>query len=65
MCILFSRQDILEEKRRIARLCWKLRGCEMDSSQPAEVPQDQQATEGRKSKGEESEEVGVSVFGGT
>ncbi|KIH53542.1 hypothetical protein ANCDUO_16325 [Ancylostoma duodenale] len=51
------RQDILEEKRRIARLCWKLRGCEVEESQPAEVPQEQQAVDGRKSMGEESEEV--------
>ncbi|RCN53035.1 hepatocellular carcinoma-associated antigen 59 [Ancylostoma caninum] len=51
------RQDILEEKRRIARLCWKLRGCEVEQSQPTEVPQEQQAVDGRKSMGEESEEV--------
>ncbi|EYC24706.1 hypothetical protein Y032_0013g2064 [Ancylostoma ceylanicum] len=51
------RQDILEEKRRIARLCWKLRGCEVENIQPTEAVQEQQVIEGRKSKGEESEEV--------
>ncbi|KHJ95818.1 hypothetical protein OESDEN_04232 [Oesophagostomum dentatum] len=54
------RQDILEEKRRIARLCWKLRGCDVDSShEAAELPQEQPTNqlEGRRSMTEDSEEV--------
>ncbi|VDM78409.1 unnamed protein product, partial [Strongylus vulgaris] len=53
------RQDILEEKRRIARLCWKLRQNKVENSEHVEIPEERPGSDIRKVKEEDSEESKV------